>query len=69
MKLAPAGSVDVLRLGVVPSGSLAETAKFKLRPSVTLCAPIVARIGVWLPASLTVIETISESAASAASVA
>jgi len=51
----------VVRTATVESGSTAERARLKRVFSVTLCAPIKARIGDWLPASVTVMATISES--------
>ena len=63
VKLAPLGSVEVDRVGVLPSGSEAEMLKLRLLPSLTVLAPIALKRGVWLPASLTVIETISLSEA------
>ena len=63
VKMAPAGSERADRTGMVLSASVAEREKFKLTPSEVLCAPMAVSIGVWLPASLTEIETISVSAA------
>ena len=62
-KVAPAGSDDVDRLGIVLSGSLAVIPKLRLVPSVADLAPMAIRTGAWLPTSITLIETISESLA------
>ena len=51
INVAPVGRVDVVRLGVVPSASVALILKLRLMPSVTDLAPIVARTGGWLPVS------------------
>jgi len=58
-KATPVGSVPVFKDGMVASGSLAETSKFKFVPSVVLRGPIAARMGAWLPDSFTVIVTTS----------
>jgi len=66
--VAPVGRVDELNTGVVPSGSEAVTAKFRLTFSSVFWAPIAVRTGsrfIWL----TVIVTVSESAAAESSVA
>ena len=55
VKVAPVGSTELLKLGVVPSGSAAETEKLRLAPSLTNFAPMAASTGVWLPASSIVI--------------
>ena len=47
-KAAPVGSDEVVSVGVVPSGSLAVTAKRSCTFSVILCAPIVVSTGVHL---------------------
>ena len=60
-KVAPAGSVEVDRAGIVLSASVAEMPKLRLTPSVTDWVPIELRTGVWLPDSVTVIATTSES--------
>ena len=68
MNTAPLGRADVVKDGVL-SMSVAETPKFRLTPSFVDCAPIAASTGNWLPPSLTVIVTISESTAELSSVA
>jgi len=60
---APLGRAEVDRAGIVLSGSEAETEKLRLTPSVVPLEPMAARVGVWLPASLTVIVTTSLSVA------
>ena len=60
---APDGKVDVVRLGIIPSGSVADTAKLRLTPSSVALEPIEFRIGVWLPASVTLMVTSSLSIA------
>ena len=67
-KVAPAGSAEVVKDGTL-STSTADTANSKLKPSGVLCAPMAANKGAWLPASITVIVTTSESTASESSVA
>ena len=62
-KVTPAGRAEVEKVGVLPSASVAAMLKLRLTPSVTDLAPMAARTGAWLPTSLTVIETISESMA------
>ena len=65
---APAGSAEVAS-ETVPSISVAETPNDSSTFSVVDRAPIAARTGAWLPASFTVIETISESTAALSSAA
>ena len=59
---APGGSAEVVS-ETVPSISVADTPNDSSTFSVADWAPIAARVGAWLPASFTVIETISESIA------
>ena len=61
MKLAPVGKLEVESKGVAPSTSVALTPKVKFIPSVVPFGPMVASTGFWLPASMTVMVTISES--------
>ena len=63
VKVAPAGSVEADSVGMVASASVAERAKLRLAPSETVWLPMAAKTGGWLPASLTVMATISESEA------
>src|SRR5574341_2089175 len=42
IKVAPVGKVEVVRTGVVPSGSVAEVPKFRLTPSIVDLLPIAA---------------------------
>ena len=58
---APEGNVDAEKAGMVESASLADSPKLNRTPSVVDWAPIADMTGVWLPASVTVIVTISES--------
>ena len=67
--VAPLGSVDVDKVGVVASGSVAATANARFIFSVVDCAPIDVSTGDWLPASLIVMETISLSPALLSSIA
>ncbi len=60
-KLAPEGTPTALIVGVVPSGSVAVSLNVRSTPSLTLFAPIVARIGARFTL-LTVIATTSLSA-------
>ena len=59
--VAPEGTPTALIVGVVASGSVAESLKVSNTPSLTLFAPIAASTGARLTL-LTVIATISESA-------
>ena len=45
VNVAPEGSVDVVRLGMVPSGSVAETPKARSTPSVVLFGPMSVSTG------------------------
>ena len=67
-KVAPAGRADVVS-DAMPSPPVEETPKSNCMPSAVDCPPIVARTGAWLPASMTVIVTISLSTAAESSVA
>ena len=55
VKVAPVGRAEVVKLGVVPSGSEAEILKLRFIPSSVDWAPIAASSGSWLPASSIVI--------------
>ena len=66
--VAPAGRVEVVS-NAISSPSDEETPNSNSMPSGVVCAPIVASTGAWLPASLTVIVTISLSTAAESSVA
>ena len=68
VKVAPEGRADTLKTGVL-SMSVAETAKESVIFSTVERAPIAVSIGSWLPPSLTVMVTISESTAVLSSVA
>ena len=68
MKTAPVGRVDVVRTGVL-SISLADIPIESSTFSVVDCAPIDVSIGSWLPPSLTVMVTTSESTEAESSVA
>ena len=68
VKVAPAGSADVVRVGIL-SVSEALTPKVKLTFSVVDLLPIESSVGGWLPASNTVIVITSESTANESSVA
>ena len=61
VKVAPEGKVEVVSVGTVPSGSVAEMVKLRFTPSVVARGPMVASTGAWLPASFTVMATISVS--------
>ena len=61
-KVALVGRVEVVKVGVVKSASLALIPRFRLAPSATVCGPIAAKTGAWL-VFVTVIATISESVA------
>jgi len=68
IKLAPIGNVEVVSVGLIPSGSEADTPKVKRTFSSVFCAPIEASTGsrlIWL----TVIVTISKSVAELSSTA
>ena len=69
INVAPLGSDDVVKVGVVASGSVAETENARFIFSVVDCAPIAVSTGDWLPASLIVMETISLSPALLSSMA
>ena len=60
-KVAPIGRSVAVKRGKVLSASVAEIPKLRFAPSRTVCCPMVASIGFWLPASVTVMVTISES--------
>ena len=68
VNVAPAGSAEVVRVGIL-SASVADTPKLSSTFSVVLCGPIGASTGSWFPASRTVIVTTSESTARLSSVA
>ena len=63
MKTAPEGKLEVDRAGMVLSGSVAAMLKLRFSPSVTDLAPIALKSGAWLPDSVTVMVTTSESVA------
>jgi hypothetical protein len=68
VKLAEPGSVEVVSVGV-DSISVAVIPNVSCIFSVVDCGPIPVRIGSWLPPSITVIVTISESTPAESSVA
>ena len=61
VNMAPLGRLEVVRMGMVASTSVALIAKLRFTPSKTVLLPIVARTGAWLPPSVTVMVTTSES--------
>ena len=56
--VAPDGNVEVLKLGMVPLGSVAEILKLRLIPSVTLLGPMPANTGGWLAGGVDENETL-----------
>ena len=68
-KVAPEGKLMADKVGIVASRSEADKLKLSRTPSVLPFAPIGSKTGAWLPDSMTVMVTCSESTAAESSVA